>query len=141
MPRYFLHMKQGARLVRDHEGSMLASREEAHTEAIEAAREICAEAVKNGKEVAADAFIIVDEAGSQIAFLPITESLPMRLRRTESEKAGERPTSDIVVNLTRQFEAACSTMLQADHLQAEIRQQFNSCAQAVRDIRKKLSAF
>jgi hypothetical protein len=133
MPRYFLHMKQGAHLVRDYEGCVLESATKARTEAIEAAREICAEAIKSGKELAADAFIVIDEAGTHVAFLPITELLPKRLRRTESVQ-----NSDTALNFTQMF---CSLKRRLDGLHAEIDQQVQSCRRSIGDIRNQLSAF
>jgi hypothetical protein len=141
MPRYFLHMKQGAHLVRDDEGCVLRNAEEAHTEAIEAAREICAEAIKNGKEIAADAFVVVDEAGADVAFLPITDSLPQRLRRTEPMASTRGNTLPAAIDLIQKFENVCALKRRADRLHAEIDQQVQSCQRTIGDIRKQLSAF
>jgi hypothetical protein len=139
MPRYFLHLKKGARLVRDHEGSVLASAEEAHAEAVQAAREICAEAIKRGEGVPADAVIIVDETGAQVAFLPITESLSVLLRGTVSIQ-NQRNYSDTLFNLMREYENACYVKGRVDRLHAEIDQQVCACRLSIGDIRKQLSA-
>jgi hypothetical protein len=141
MPRYFLHMKQGAHLVRDDEGCVLASAEDAHTEAIEAAREICAEAIKNGKEIAADAFVVVDEAGTDVAFLPITDSLPQRLHWTEPVASMKRNALAASVDLIQKFENVCAVKRRVDRLHTEIDQQVQSCWRNIGDIRKQLSAF
>jgi hypothetical protein len=140
MPRYFLHMKQGAHLVTDHEGSVLPSAAEARTEAIEAAREICAEAIRNGKEAAVDAFVVIDEAGTQIAFLPIAESLPRRLQRSQPAQANERNCSVTPIELAHEYQSICTVKDRVDRLRAEIDQQVNSCRRSIRDLRKQLSS-
>ena len=65
MPRFFLHLKQGSQVVKDHEGSVFASAQDAHAWGVRAAREVCAEAIKYGKELAVDALIIADESGQR----------------------------------------------------------------------------
>jgi hypothetical protein len=133
MPRYFLHIKQGAHLVRDHEGSVLPSADDAHAEAVQVAREICAEAIKSGSELQADAFVIVDEAGTQVAFLPITAAIPQRLRREESEDSKHSKWLD-------NFHKACSQVNKMVHLRGEIEQEVVSCQHTIGEIRRQLAA-
>jgi hypothetical protein len=133
MPRYFLHIKRGAHLVRDHEGSVLPSADEAHVEAIQAAREICAEAIKSGNEVKADAVLVVDEAGSQVSFLPITAAIPQRFQREESADSKHSKWLD-------NFHKARSQVDKMMHLQGEIEQQVLSCRSTIGEILRQLSA-
>jgi hypothetical protein len=75
VPRFFLHIKHGARLIRDTEGSVHASVHAARAEALVAAREICANAIRAGRSAGADAIIITDEADQWVMFVPLDEAL------------------------------------------------------------------
>jgi hypothetical protein len=44
-----------------------------------AAREVLAEAIKTGKPEIPDAFVIADEAGQELAIVPLATVLPNRL--------------------------------------------------------------
>jgi hypothetical protein len=82
MARFYFHIQEGADLIKDEEGTDLPSADHAREEALQAAREICSEAIKTGEELKADALalVIVDEHGKQLGSVPIIEVLPMRLR-------------------------------------------------------------
>jgi hypothetical protein len=139
MPRFFLHLKRGAQLIRDHEGSELKNAEAAHTEAIQAAREICADAVKEGRQVMADALIIVDEAGGQVRFLPMTEILPKG--STESQAPTGSKHCELAADLSERFDKVCVAVCRLDRVRAEIDRQVDSCHRTIGNIRKQLSAF
>jgi hypothetical protein len=86
MPRFYFHIKHGDRLVEDKEGDDFPDLALARAQALEAAREMWSEAIKTGRELIADAFVITDEQGHRLLLVPMTEALPKRLR------AMRRPT-------------------------------------------------
>ena len=81
MPRFYLHIKDGSYLIRDEEGVDLPSAAHARAEALASARDLCANAIRAGKDITADAYVIADENGSHLIFMPFAEALPGRLRR------------------------------------------------------------
>jgi hypothetical protein len=80
MPRFFLHIKDGSDLIRDEEGIDVPSAAHARDAAVLSARELWAGAIRAGRDVGADAFLIADQDGNQLTFVPFTEVLPRRLR-------------------------------------------------------------
>ena len=80
MPRFFLHIKDGSDLIRDEEGIDAPSAAHARATALLSARELWAGAIRAGRDVGADAFVIADQDGKQLTFVPFTEALPKRLR-------------------------------------------------------------
>ena len=74
MARYFFHIKDGADLIKDSEGTELATAEEARSQALRSARELWANAIKSGRILDADAVVVADESG-QLTFVPMTEAL------------------------------------------------------------------
>jgi hypothetical protein len=77
MARYFFHIKDGAELIQDPEGSELATMADARCQALKSARELWADAIKSGRPLGADAVVIADELGS-LTFVPMAEALPKR---------------------------------------------------------------
>ena len=77
MARYYFHIKDGATLIKDQEGSELATPEAARRQALVSARELWADAIRSGKSLGADAVVIADEDGVLI-FVPMSEALPRR---------------------------------------------------------------
>jgi hypothetical protein len=65
---------------RDEEGIDVPTADHARAQALLSARELWADAIKAGKDLGADAFVIADEDGKQLTFVPIAEVLPNRLR-------------------------------------------------------------
>jgi hypothetical protein len=53
---------------------------DAREQALHAARELVADAVMSGRDLGADAFLVADQNGEQLTFVPMTEALPKRLR-------------------------------------------------------------
>ena len=76
MARYFFHIKDGAELIQDPEGSELATMEDARSQALKSARELWADAIKSGRSLGADAVVIADERGG-LTFVPMAEALPI----------------------------------------------------------------
>ena len=76
--RYYFHIKDGADLIRDQEGTELATADAARVQALRSARELWADAIKSGKPLGADAVIIADEQGETLTFVPMNEALPKR---------------------------------------------------------------
>jgi hypothetical protein len=74
MARYYFHIKDGADLIQDPEGTELAT---AHSQALKSARELWADAIKSGRSLGADAVVIADEHGG-LTFVPMAEALPKR---------------------------------------------------------------
>jgi hypothetical protein len=77
MARYFFHIKAGAELLKDEEGSEHATLDHARSQALKTARELWADAIKSGKAPGADAIVIADEQG-QLTFVPMHDALPKR---------------------------------------------------------------
>ena len=77
MARYFFHIKDGAELIQDPEGSELATKKDARSQALKSARDVWADAIKSGRSLGADAVVIADEWGG-LTFVPMAEALPKR---------------------------------------------------------------
>jgi hypothetical protein len=80
MARYYFHIKDGADLIKDQEGTELATPDAARVQALRSARELWADAIKSGKPLGADALIVADEQGETFTFVPMNEALPKRPR-------------------------------------------------------------
>ena len=79
MARYYFHIKDGADLIKDPEGTELLTVDDARSQALKSARELWADAIKSGRDLGADAVVIADEQGS-LTFVPMAEALPKRAR-------------------------------------------------------------
>jgi hypothetical protein len=78
MTRYYFHIKDGADLIKDPEGTELLTAEE--SQALKSARELWADAIKSGRDLGADAVVVADEHGQTLTFVPMAEALPKRAR-------------------------------------------------------------
>lgn len=78
--RFYLNHRRHDGLVRDLEGSEHSDQAAATEEAIDAARELMAAAVRVGRDISHEAFEIVDERQEVLMRLPFT----MALRRSDS---------------------------------------------------------
>jgi uncharacterized protein DUF6894 len=67
MPRFFLHIRDGAQLIVDHDGSLLPDLATAHREATQGARDILAEHLRAGKPLNGQQIEITDEGGTLLA--------------------------------------------------------------------------
>ncbi len=88
MAHFFFHIKEGDHLIEDEEGIDLPDASAARAEALQAARELWADAIKAGKELSAEAFVIVDERGRPVASVSFSEALPSQLRGQGSQRKG-----------------------------------------------------
>jgi hypothetical protein len=80
MPRFYFHVREGAHLVRDEEGTELRSYGEARAQALQSARELWADAIKAGRDLGIDTFVIADDRGGYTMLVHVAEALPRRLR-------------------------------------------------------------
>ena len=80
MGRFYFHVRDGDELIYDEEGQDLPDVSQALREALLAARELLANAIKSGKEQVPDAVVVVDESGQAIETLPIALVLPKLLK-------------------------------------------------------------
>jgi hypothetical protein len=81
MSIFYFHLRSGARIVADPEGSEWPDIESARQEALAAARHILADAIKSGAEDIPEAFVITDCEGRELDTLPLASVLPKRLQR------------------------------------------------------------
>lgn len=75
MPVFFLHIREGAELIRDPDGSELADLAAARTEAIRAARCLLGAAVLAGRLPLDHAIIVADEHGGELLVMTYAESV------------------------------------------------------------------
>jgi hypothetical protein len=82
MGRFYFHLRQGDQLLPDDEGVDLPDFPAAQREALAAARELFAEAIKSGKKTRVpDAIVIADEAGRALDIIPLAALLPEPLKQ------------------------------------------------------------
>jgi hypothetical protein len=80
MPRFYVHIKEHAHLIRDEEGIDLPTAEDARAEALRAARELWSDAIRGGTDLDVEGFVIADETGRELASVAVDEVLPSRMR-------------------------------------------------------------
>ena len=80
MPMFHLHISAGSEVVRYGSGTDYPNLTHARAVAIELARELVADAVRSGRDLDADAFVIADHEGKELAVVPFTDVLPKSLR-------------------------------------------------------------
>jgi hypothetical protein len=76
MERFYFHLRQGDQLLPDDGGVHLPDFAAGQPEALAAARELFAEAIKSGKTRFPDAFVIADEAGRALDIIPLAAVPP-----------------------------------------------------------------
>jgi hypothetical protein len=81
MGRFYFHLRTGDEVTPDDEGIDLPDYSAAQREALLAAREVLAEAIKTGKLEVPDAFVIADETGQELGTVPLATVLPKRLNK------------------------------------------------------------
>jgi hypothetical protein len=81
MGRFYFHLRAGDELTPDEEGVDLPDFSAARSEAIEAARELLAQAIKDGRPEVPEAFVIADEAGQELGTVPLATVLPRPLKK------------------------------------------------------------
>lgn len=75
MPKFFLHIEQARGRVEDREGGDYCDLDAARDDAIESAREIMSERVRNGEEADGSCFVIVDETGRTMEVVPFESTI------------------------------------------------------------------
>jgi hypothetical protein len=68
------------KMITDQEGSDCLDIAAARLEALVAARDILADAIRSGNEDTPEAFIIADSEGRELATVPLAVVLPRRLK-------------------------------------------------------------
>ena len=81
MGRFYFHLQADDQIVPDDEGLDLPDLSAAEHEAILAASELVAEAIKSGRPEVPEAFVIADDEGRALAIVPFTAVLPRPLRK------------------------------------------------------------
>lgn len=79
MPRFFLHIDDGTQRIEDEEGSDLPDLAAARDEALFAARQLWAAAIRDGRDLGVRRFLIAEGDGSIIDTLPMDEALPQAM--------------------------------------------------------------
>jgi hypothetical protein len=80
MARFYFHLRKRHHVQADPEGTDLNDISEARREALLAAREILADAIRAGRDDVPEAFVIADEAGQAIDTIPFAAVLPKSLK-------------------------------------------------------------
>lgn len=80
MARYFLHLVDGDDVICDPEGSELPSVGAAREQALLAAREILAEAIKLGSQRVPRFVVAVSEGGNEVAVIDVKAIVPSVLK-------------------------------------------------------------
>jgi hypothetical protein len=75
-----MHLKDGAELLRDPEGTDLRDAAEAKRIALLSARELLADAIMGGKSRVPEAVVTADKRGRAIATVPLAVVLPEPLK-------------------------------------------------------------
>ena len=78
MPRYFLHIRDGEKLIEDKEGIDLPSVTSAKDEAEQAAREILADKVRSGEIIDGQEFEIHDGWGNRMLTVSFKSVLKLK---------------------------------------------------------------
>jgi hypothetical protein len=81
MGRFYFHIRAGDELTRDEEGIDLPDFSAARREAIGAARELLAAAIKDGRPEVPEAFVIADEDGRMLEIILLAAVLPEALKK------------------------------------------------------------
>jgi hypothetical protein len=80
MSRYYFHLRLvDDRIIADQDGSDLPDAATARREALAAARQMLADAIKSGSENIPEALVITDSEGRELETVPIAPVLPKRL--------------------------------------------------------------
>ena len=80
MRRFFFHLRSGEQIITDYEGVDLLDVDTARQEALAAARQILADAIRSGRKDIPEAFVIADSEGRELETLLFAEALPEWLR-------------------------------------------------------------
>jgi hypothetical protein len=78
MARYYFHVQSGDTINADEEGLDLPSLNVAQEEALGAARDLLAEAIRFGKREVPTCVIVYDDAGRELAKVAVKDVLPQQ---------------------------------------------------------------
>jgi hypothetical protein len=81
MGRFYFHLRNGDKLLPDDDGVDLPDFSAAKREAVLAARELLAEAIRSGRQKVPDAFVIADESGRTLDTILLATLLPAPLKK------------------------------------------------------------
>jgi hypothetical protein len=81
MGRFYFHVKEGNELIADEDGTDLPDLAAATREALQAARELLAEAIKLGKPTSPEAIVVADAGGRTLFELPFIGVLPEPIKK------------------------------------------------------------
>jgi hypothetical protein len=84
MPRFYFYLRQADEISDDPEGTELHDPAAAQRYALDAARDILADAIRWNSEFSADAILIADERGRTIGWVSFRELLPEHLKGGEN---------------------------------------------------------
>jgi hypothetical protein len=77
MPHFYLHFRRGEQFFRDPEGAVFSDLESARQEAMQAARELAAECVRNNEDIEGE-IEIMDEAGQNLLILTLKDTVRVK---------------------------------------------------------------
>jgi hypothetical protein len=80
MERFYFHLRMGEEVIADQEGSDCLDISAARREALVAARQILADAIRSGNDDTPEALVIADSEGRELATVPLAVVLPKRLK-------------------------------------------------------------
>ena len=80
MPRYYFHIRNVDDVALDEEGTDLPDLNTVCRQALASARELLANAIKEGKEPISESVVIADANGQELMSVPLTQALPNRFR-------------------------------------------------------------
>jgi hypothetical protein len=81
MGRFYFQLRNGDKLLPDDDGVDLPDFSAAKREAVLAARELLAEAIRSGRQKVPDAFVIADESGRTLDTILLATLLPAPLKK------------------------------------------------------------
>ena len=110
MGRYYIHIREGEKIITDEEGVDLPDASAAAREARLGALELLGDAIKSGAERVPDAVVVADDSGQVVETIPLLALLPKplsdrtmtqmssdneyRRQAAEAEKMAQRAKTD-----------------------------------------------
>jgi len=92
MKRYFFHQRIGEELIEDFEGFEYVSAAAARASAVISARHLWAAAILAGDDLSGEAIEIVDEDGTLMMTVPLSDALPFSLACAAGDPRESRAT-------------------------------------------------
>jgi hypothetical protein len=80
MPRFYFHIRNADEMTLDDEGTDLPDLNAARELAMASARELLANAIKEGRGRVPEGIVIADAFGRELATVPIRDVVPSHLR-------------------------------------------------------------